>query len=209
MRDILDLKTTIIVFHLSLIFILFNNNGLSQLSDCYHLDTISYIVVVQSPPELSLNNGEWYRENVYFRIPKDFILKGEDNVVDFFLRNTNNEFIMNGYSVPDTNDFVSVTYLLRGRKRNYKHYLKIRIIEFDEFYVKPITGIQYPFGDSIKFKDFPIRLEEVFVENKDTNFKTVLEMNLLYIQNGISFDQIDFWEYVREQRYIHRKYICE
>lgn len=204
MRDILDLKPMFYVLYLPLFSILYGNIGFSQLNDSYCLDTTSYIAIVQSPPSISGNN-KWYTENVYFRVHKDFIVKGGDNIFDFFINNSDRKIIMSVYDNSDLNDLISVTRIVGSSKETYKNYLKIRIVEFKKLYVKTMPGVQFPFGDSITYKDYPIRLEKVFIQEGDNNYVDILEMNLLFIDNGISFNQIDFWEYIRDKRYIHYK----
>ncbi|WP_107040416.1 hypothetical protein [Brumimicrobium mesophilum] len=192
---------------LSILFI--TSFGYSQIDDYYYLDTSSYVVVVSSPPEKGAYGEGWYKEDVYFRIPKNFVLKGTDNIIDFLERNNDNTFIMKEQSLSDSSDFIDITDTGIELIENHKHFLKIRIFEFDSLYVKSIPEIQYPFGDSIKLKELPIKLEEVFIKKNSTQFREILEMNMIFINKGISMNQIDFWEYVRDQRYIHREIPCK
>lgn len=196
-------------FCLLIVILLITNTCLTQIDGCYTLDTSSYVAVVQSPPEKRNHDELWYKESVYFRIPKNFVLKGNFNIVDFYTKNNRNGVIMNGYSLSDSSSFSDVTDILEDSLTTFKNYLNIRILEFKELYIKPIPDVQYPFGDSIKFSNYPIKLEEVFVDNEKLDFRTVLYIDMMYITKEISFNQIDFWEYIRDGRYIHRRIPCK
>jgi hypothetical protein len=188
------------------LLVLISNTGLSQVESCYFKDTTSLIAVIESRIVKS-GHSEWYREAVYIRVPKNFLFEGENNIIDFIMNNTNNDFIVNNYDTLDTNDLVNIYDVLPLGLKETDNRLKISFFKLNILYVKSIPGVQFTFGDSIEYKEYPIRLEEVFV-NKKEKPERILEIKTPYITDNISFEQTDFWEYVRDRRYFRKSYQC-
>ena len=182
-----------------------SNSLISQVDNCYFEDTSSLIAVIESPVQ---GKYEWYTEAVYIRIPENFLYETEHNIVDFILKNSNNEFIVNNYKGSDSTKLISIYDILPLESAKARNSVKISLYKLKSLYIKSIPGVQFTFGDSIKYKHFTINLEEVFV-TKNEKPEKLDELKMPYIRDNITFEQIDFWEYVRDRRYIRRSYQCE
>lgn len=189
------------------LLILTSKSVISQINNCYFEDTSSLIAVIE-PSFQKIGEYESYTEAVYLRVPKNFVFKGENNIVEFILSNTKNEFIVNNYETLDSIGLIGIYDALPLEENKTSSRIKISIYKLKSLYIKSIPGVQFPFGDSVKYDDYPIRLEEVYVNEKAKPEK-VLELKIPYIRDSITFEQIDFWEYVRDRRYIRKSYKCD